>query len=108
MDNGMPVLRHVPDVRVLSTQQTAPGPWRLRVESAAEGTRCCRGGREICALHGWEAVVRRGHRPVCAVPVCIALRPTRDCGSSGAGHPTTTHRCAWYEPRRPPTKAYEP
>jgi len=59
-------------------------------------------------LHGWAAVVCLRHLPWFDVPVCVERRPTRSRGPYGAGHPTTTPRCAWDESRRPTTTAYEP
>jgi transposase len=108
MDNLMQVPLHVPDVRVLSTQRTEHGHWLIRVESTAEGTRCHRCGRDIRDLHGLDAVVRLRHLPLFDVAVFVELRPKRYRCPDCAGNPTTTQRCAWYEPRSPNTKAYEP
>lgn len=108
MDNFIQVPRNLPDVRVLSTQRLEPGPWLIRIESPLEGAQCRRCGREIRDLHGWDAAVRLRHLPLFDVPVCVELRPKRSRGPYGAGHPTTTPRCQWYEPRSPHTKAYEP
>jgi transposase len=105
MDNVIQVPLNLPDVRVLSTQRTAQGHWLSRVESTLEGTRCRRRGREIRDPHGLDAVVCLRHLPLFDVPVFVALRPTRDRCPYCAGHPTTTPRCEWYEPRRPNTKA---
>jgi transposase len=107
MDNIIQVPLNVPDVRVLSTQRTEQGHWLIRVESTLEGTQCRRCGREIRDLHGWEAVVRLRHLPLFDVPVLLEVRPKRYRCPSCAGNPTTTQRCAWYEPRSPNTKAYE-
>jgi transposase len=68
---------NVPDVRILSTQRTEQGHWLLRVESPLEGTWCRRCGREIRALHGWDAAVRLRHLPLFEVPVLIEIRPKR-------------------------------
>jgi len=108
MDHFIQVPLNLPDVRVLSTQRTAQGHWLIRVESTLAGARCCRCGREIRDLHGVDAVVRLRHLPVFDVPVVVEIRPKRYRCPYGSGHPTTTPRCAWYEPRRPHTKAYEP
>ena len=108
MDNFIQVPLNLPDVRVLSTQRTAQGHWLIRVESTLEGPRCRRCGREIRDLHGLDAVVRLRHLPVFDVPVVVEIRPTRDRCPYCAGNPTTTQRCAWYEPRSPNTKAYAP
>src|SRR6266700_527587 len=108
MDNGMQVPLNWPDVRVLSTQRSAQGHWLIRVESPREGAQCRRCGRELRDLHGLDAVVRLRHLPLFDMPVFVELRPKRDRCPYYAGHPTTTPRCQWYEPRRPTTKAYEP
>jgi transposase len=107
MDNFIQVPLNLPDVRVLSTQRTAQGHWLIRVESTLEGTRCRRCGREIRDLHGLDAVVCLRHLPLFDVPVFVEIRPTRYRCPYCPGTPTTTQRCAWYEPRSPNTKAYE-
>jgi transposase len=107
MDNIIQVPLNVPDVRVLSTQQTEQGHWLIRVESTFAGTRCRRCGREICDLHGLDAAVRLRHLPLFDVPVFLEIRPKRYRCPSCSGNPTTTQRCDWYEPRSPNTKAYE-
>lgn len=37
MDERIPVPLNLPDVRVLSTERTAQGHWRIRVESTLDG-----------------------------------------------------------------------
>jgi transposase len=108
MDDIIQVPLNVPEVRVLSPRRTAQGHWLIRVESTLEGTRCRRCGRESRDLYGWEAVVRLHHLPLFDVPVLIEMRPKRYRCPYGAGTPTTTQRCEWYEPRSPTTKADEP
>jgi transposase len=107
MDNFIQVPLNLPNVRVLSTQRTAPGHWLIRVESTLEGSRCRRCGREIRDLHGLDAVVRLRHLPLFDVPVFVEIRPKRYRCPYCVGNPTTTQRCEWYEPRSPNTKAYE-
>jgi transposase len=107
MDNFIQVPLNLPDVRLLSTQRTEPGPWLIRVESTLEGAQCRSCGREIRDVHGWDAAVRLRHLPRCDVPVVVEMRPKRYRGPYCSGTPTTTPACAWYEPRRPNTKAYE-
>ncbi len=107
MDDLIQVPLNVPDVRLLSTQRTAQGHWLIRVESTLDGTRCRRCGREIRDLHGWDAVVRLRHLPLFDVPVFLEIRPKRYRCPYCVGTPTTTQRCAWYEPRSPNTEAYE-
>ena len=108
MDDLIQVPLNLPDVRVLSTQRTEQGHWLICVASTLEGTRCRRCGREIHDLHGWDAVVRLRHLPLFDVPVFIEIRPKRYRCPYCTGTPTTTPRCAWYAPRSPNTKAYEP
>jgi transposase len=98
---------NMPEVRILSTQRTEQGHWLIRVESTLEGAQCRRGGREILDRHGWDAVVRLRHLPLCDVPVFVEIRPKRYRCPFCSGNPTTTQRCACYEPRSPNTKAYE-
>ena len=107
MDNFIQVPLNLPDVRVLWAQRTAQGHWLIGVESTLEGAQCRRCGREIRDLHGLDAVVRLRHLPLFDVPVFLEIRPKRYRCPSCAGSPTTTQRCAWYEPRSPNTKAYE-
>jgi transposase len=107
MDTIIQVPLDLPDIRVLSTQRTAQGHWLIRVESTLEGTRCRRCGWEIRDLHGLDEVVRLRHLPLFDVPVFVELRPKRYRCPYCTGHPTTTQRCTWYEPRSPNTKAYE-
>jgi transposase len=107
MDDLIQVPLDLPDVRILSTHRTEQGHWLIRVESTLEGTRCRRCGREIRDLHGVDAVVRLRHLPLFDVPVLLEIRPKRSRCPFCAGGPTTTQRCAWYEPRSPNTKAYE-
>jgi transposase len=107
MDNMIPVPLNLPDVRVLSTQQTEQGHWLIRVESTLDGTRCRRCGREIRDLHGWDAAVHLRHLPLFDGPVFREIRPKRSRCPSCTGTPTTTQRCEWYEPRSPNTNAYE-
>jgi transposase len=108
MDNFIQVPLNLPDVRVLSMQRTERGHWLIHVESMREGTQCRRCGREIHDLHGVDVAVRLRHLPRFDVPVFLEIRPKRYRSPSCLGNPTTTQRCAWYEPRSPNTNAYEP
>ena len=108
LDTFIQVPLHWPDVRILSTQQTAQGHWLIGVESPLEGAQCRRCGRESRDVHGWDAAVHLRHLPLFDGPVVGEIRPKRSRGPDCSGHPTTTPACAWYEPRRPNTKAYEP
>jgi transposase len=107
MDNIIQVPLNLPDVRVLSTQQTEQGHWLIRVESTLDGPRCRRCGREIRDLHGWDAAVHLRHLPLFDVPVVLEIRPKRYRCPYCTGNPTTTQQCEWDEPRSPHTNAYE-
>ena len=107
MDNIIQVPLNLPDIRVLLTQKTEQGHWRIRVESTLDGTQCRRCGREIRDLHGVDAVVRLRHLPLFDVAVFVEIQPKRYRCPYCTGNPTTTQRCEWYEPRSPHTKAYE-
>jgi transposase len=103
----IPVLRNLPDVRALSTQQTEQGHWLIRVQSTLDGTRCRRCGREIRDLHGWDAAVHLRHLPLFDGPVFLEIRAKRYRCPYCTGNPTTTQRCEWYKPRSPNTNVYE-
>jgi transposase len=107
VDNLIQVPLNLPDICILSTQTTEQGHWLIRVESTLDGTRCRRCGREIGDLHGLDAAVRLRHLPLFDVPVFLEIQPKRYRCPACVGTPTTTQRCAWYEPRSPNTKAYE-
>jgi transposase len=108
MDNVIQGPLNVPDGRVLSTEKTEQGHWLIRLESARGGAQCRRCGREIRDRQGLDAAVRLRHLPLVDVPVFVEVRPQRYRGPYCSGHPTTTQRGAWYEPRSPNTPAYEP
>jgi transposase len=108
MDNFIQVPLNLPDVRVLSTEKTEQGHWLIRLESTCEGVQCRRCGRELRDLPGLDAAGRLRHLPLFDVPVFVEIRPKRYRCPYCSGTPTTTPRCAWYEPRSPNTKAYEP
>ena len=107
MDNFIQVPLNLPDVRILSTQRTAQGPWLIRVESTLEGAQCRSCSREIRDFHGWDTAVRLRHLPLFDVPVFVEIRPKRYRCPYCSGNPTTTQPCEWYETRSPNTKAYE-
>ena len=77
MDDSIQVPLDWPDVRVLSTHRTEPGPWLIRGERTLEGTRCRRCGRASRELHGVDTVGRPRPLPRFDVPVLLEIRPTR-------------------------------
>ena len=97
----------LPDVRVLSHRMLEGGTVLIEVESTLQTARCHRCGREIDWFHGFDRPIRLRHLPVFGRDVVVEIRPKRyQCPYCGGG-PTTTQRCAWYDPRRPHTTAFE-
>ena len=97
----------LPDVRVLSHRMLEGGTVLIEVESTLQTARCHHCGREIDWFHGFDRPIRLRHLPVFGRDVVVEIRPKRyQCPYCGGG-PTTTQRCAWYDPRRPHTTAFE-
>ena len=97
----------LPEVRVLTSQVLEDATLRIQVESTRQTTRCHRCGREIDRFHGFDPPLRLRHRPVFGREVFIEIRPKRYRCPFCEGGPTTTPRCAWDDPTRPHTKAFE-
>ena len=97
----------LPEIRVLASQVLEDATLLIQVESTRQTTPCHRCGREIDRFHGFDQPIRLRHLPVFGREVFIEIRPKRyRCPFCGGG-PTTTQRCAWYDPNRPHTKAFE-
>src|SRR5512144_265949 len=107
----MPVLIQLPldlpEVAVLSTKFQPDGALLIKVESACQGTRCGRCGREIHQFHGYDRPIQLRHLPLLERRVYLEIRPKRYRCAHCQGHPTTTQRCDWYDPNSPHTKAFE-
>jgi transposase len=97
----------LPDVRVLANRMLEDGTVLIEVESTLRTAQCHRCGRTIDRFHGFDRPIRLRHLPVFGRNVVIAIRPKRYCCPSCEGGPTTTQRCAWYDPNRPHTTAFE-
>ena len=97
----------LPDVRVLSHRMLEGGTVLIEVESTLQTARCHRCGRDIDWFHGFDRPIRLRHLPVFGRDVVIEIRPKRYLCPYCEGGPTTTQRCAWYDPRRPHTTAFE-
>lgn len=97
----------LPDVRVLATQVLPDATLLIEVESILRTAQrhCC--GQAIDRFHGFDRPIRLRHLPVFGREVLIEIRPKRYRGPSCEGGPTSTQRCAWYEPNRPHTRAFE-
>ena len=107
----MPVLIQLPldlpDVEVLSTEFRPDGALLIKVESTRQGACCSRCGREIHHFHGYDRPIQLRHLPLLERRVYLEIRPKRYRCPSCEGRPTTTQRCAWYDPNSPHTKAFE-
>ena len=97
----------LPDVRVLKTEFSERGDLIVTVESTLGSGTCRRCGREIQEFHGYDSAIRLRHLPVLNRRVYIELRPKRYRCTKCDGGPTSTQRCAWYDPRNPHTRAFE-
>ena len=98
---------NLPNVKVLSAELRAEGGWLIKVESTLEGTRCHRCGREIGRFHGFDQPIRLRHLPILEQRVYLELHPKRYRCEHCTGGPTTTQRCAWYQPNSPHTQAFD-
>ena len=97
----------LPDVRVLASRVWEDGPLLIEVESTLRAAQCHRCGREIDRFHGLDRPIGLRHWSVFGREVVIEIRPKRYRCPYCDGGPTTTQRCAWYEPNRPHTIAFE-
>ncbi len=97
----------IAEVEILSTEVDGQGALIIQVESMLNGTRCRRCGREITRFHGYDQPIRLRHLPILERKVYLELRPKRYQCPHCQGGPTTTQRCAWYQPNSPHTKAFE-
>jgi transposase len=97
----------LPDVRVLANRMLEDGTVLIEVESTLQTAQCHRCGREIDRFHGFDRPIRLRHLPVFGRMVFIEIRPKRYRCPYCEDGPTTTQRCAWYDPNRPHTTAFE-
>jgi len=107
MDHLLQTLLNLPDIRVLGSEYTTLGELIIRVESTLTSAACRRCGRAISQFHGHDQPVRLRHLPIFERRVYLEIRPRRYRCPHCKGHPTTTQRCAWYEPNSPHTRAFE-
>jgi transposase len=97
----------LPEVRVLASQVLEDATLLIQVESTRQTAPCHRCGREIDRFHGVDPPLRLRHLPVFGREVFIEIRPKRYRCPFCEGGPTTTQRCAWYDPHRPHTTVFE-
>ena len=97
----------LPDVRVLTHRMLENGTVLIEVESTLRTTRCHRCGRDIDRFHGFDRPIRLRHLPVFGRAMLIEIGPKRYRCPYCEDGPTTTQRCAGYDPNRPHTTAFE-
>ena len=97
----------LPDVRVLANRMLEDGTVLIEVESTLQTAQCHRCGRPIDRFHGFDRPIRLRHLPVFGRVVFVEIRPKRYRCPYCKDGPTTTQRCAWYDPHRPHTTAFE-
>ena len=98
----------LPDVRVLASRVLEDATVWIEVESTLRTAQCHRCSREIDRCHEVDRPIPLRHLPVCGRAVLIEIRPKRYRCPYCEGGPTSTQRCAWYEPNRPHTRAESP
>ena len=98
---------NIPEIRLLSTEQTADGDWLLKVESTKPNTPCRRCGRELTRQQGLDRPIRLRHLPILEQTVYLEIRPRRFQCRDCEGWPTTTQRLTWYKAHSPHTKAFD-
>jgi len=97
----------LPDVRVLANRMLEDGTVLIEVENTVQTAQCHRCGRMIDRFHGFDRPIRLRHLPVFGRHVVVEIRPKRYRCPHCEDGPTTTQRCAWYDPNRPHTTAFE-
>ena len=97
----------IPEVRVLSSNVLDDNRLLIEVESTLQTARCTRCGQESDRFHGFDRPIRLRHLPVFGREGVIEIHPKRYRCPHGEGGPTMTQHCAWYEPNRPHTTAFE-
>ena len=97
----------IPDVRVLKTEVTSTGDFRITVESTLGSAICRKCGREITEFHCLDRLITLRHLPIFDRKVFICLRPKRFRCPYCSDKPTTTQRLPWYEMGSSQTNAFE-
>jgi len=97
----------IPEVDVISTQQTSDKKFIITVESIRETTPCGICKKEIPCTYGHGEAIRLRHLSVLGQETYIVLRPRRAQCPDCTHNPTTTQKLDWYTQRSPHTKAYD-
>lgn len=97
----------IPEVDVLTMQQTQDRKFIITVESRQEITKCGVCQTEIPCNYGHGQKVRLRHLPILGQETIIVIRPRRGQCPTCLHNPTTTQVLDWYEQRSPHTKAYD-
>jgi transposase len=82
------------------------GEIHIYVSSTEAGTQCHRCGGHLQEVYDEAREIKLRHLPILDHPSYIHIKPKRYICRSCPGHPTTTRRVSWYEPRSTVTKAY--
>lgn len=98
---------NLPDVRILSSEQTEEGDFVITVESTLSSTTCKHCGRDISDFHAFSDPVRLRHMPIFDHKVWIVIRPKRFRCPGCDGGPTTTQRLSWYDLGHATTKDFD-
>lgn len=107
MSSKISIPLDLPDVRILGSRPEGAEYLIIEVESTLTGTPCQRCGRHTEQFHGHDRAIQLQHLPALEREVKIEIRPKRYRCPRCEGEPTSTQRCAWYEPNHPCTRAYE-
>ncbi len=98
---------NLPEVKVSSVRIDHSGHCLVHVESRGESTRCHCCGRTIDKPYGHSHEIKLRHLSIFGRNTYVVMRPKRYQCVHCSGHPTSTERCSWYDPKSPHTKAYE-
>lgn len=97
----------IADVQVLKSEMTKAGELIITIESTKETTVCQRCGKIIRKFHGYDDWVKIRYLSVFGHPTYLRYRPKRYRCENCDGHPTTTQRLDWHDPKSPNSYEYE-
>jgi transposase len=100
-------LLDIPDIEIQDVKEDREGNYIVTAISTKEGTECHNCGGGIEKPYGYSEWMTLRHLPVFGKDVFIRIRMPRYQCSDCDGHPTTTQRVSWFEPRSGHTKAFE-
>jgi transposase len=100
-------LLDIPDIEIQDVKEDREGNYIVTATSTKEGTECHNCGGWIEKPYGYSEWMTLQHLPVFGKDVFIRIRMPRYQCSDCDGHPTTTQRVSWFDPRSGHTKAFE-